>query len=242
MTLNLSPNDWTALWLTLQLALTTTIILMLVCLPLALFMARWQSPWKILAEAIATLPLVLPPTVLGYYLLVAFSPQHFFGQWYAGVFDQSLAFSYQGILIASLIYSLPFALRPLQQAFELQGQKLSDSAALFGLSPTQTFFKVLLPNIRPAVLGAATLCFAHTIGEFGVVLMIGGNIPGETQVVSVALFDHVENLELQQANHLALLLLVFSLVVVLLSQWLMRLNKRPGQSEGQSEGKSAGPC
>lgn len=233
MVFNLTPNDWTALWLTLKLAFSTTLILMCLCLPLGLFLARWQSPWKFLVEAVATLPLVLPPTVLGYYLLVAFSPQHFLGQWYSAAFDQNLAFSYRGILIASVIYSLPFALRPLQQAFELQERQLSDSAALFGFSPWQTFFKVLLPNIRPATLGAATLCFAHTVGEFGVVLMIGGNIPGETQVVSVALFDHVENLELQQANHLALLLLGFSLLVVILSQWLMRQNKHTG---------GVGPC
>lgn len=220
--LQLTDSDWQALWLTVQLAAATTAILMALCLPLAWKLARWQSPLKLLIETITTLPLILPPTVIGYYLLLAFSPNYFIGQWFGVLFNQQLAFSFEGILIASIIYSLPFALKPLQAAFEQQGQTLSESAALLGFSPLQTFFHILLPSIRPALLGAITLTFAHTVGEFGVILMIGGNIEGLTQVASVALFDHVENLEYSAANSLALVLLIFSCAVVLLSQWLSR--------------------
>ena len=216
----LTANDWQALWLSLQLASSTTFILIVLCLPLAWKLAHWQSPAKIIIETLTTLPLILPPTVIGYYLLLAFSPNYFLGHWYSGIFNQSLAFSFEGILIASLIYSLPFALKPLQAAFEQQGSSLSESAALYGFTPRQTFLQILLPNIRPALLGAITLTFAHTVGEFGVILMIGGNIGGETQVASVALFDHVENIEYAAANSLAFILLIFSCIVVLLSQWL----------------------
>ncbi len=218
----LSANDWLSLGLTLQLAISVTLVLILLCLPLAFALAHWRSPFKPIIEAITTLPLILPPTVLGYYLLVAFAPTQPLGAFYKTLFNQQLAFSYQGIFIASLLYSLPFALRPLQSAFEQQGKPLLDSARCYGFTPTQAFFRILLPNIRPALLSAATLCFAHTVGEFGVVLMIGGNIPGETQVLSIALFDHVENLDYTYANRLAFMLLIFSFAVVLLSQWLMR--------------------
>jgi len=220
--LELTNHDWQALWLTIQLATTTTVMLIMMSLPLAWKLAGWQSPFKILVETIITLPLILPPTVIGYYLLLAFSPHYFVGHWYSVLFNQQLAFSFEGILIASLIYSLPFALKPLQAAFEQQGAALSESAALLGFSPWQTIIHILLPNIRPALLGAATLTFAHTVGEFGVILMIGGNISGETQVASIALFDHVENLEYGAANSLALILLLFSCTIVLLSQWLSR--------------------
>lgn len=222
MTNWLSENDWISLGLTLQLATGVTLVLLLLCLPAAFFLAHWRSPFKPLVEAIANLPLVLPPTVLGYYLLVAFAPNQPLGSWYKTLFNQQLAFSYEGIFIASLLYSLPFALKPLQSAFEQQGKRLLDSARCYGFTPTQAFFNIVLPNIRPALLSAATLCFAHTIGEFGVVLMIGGNIPGETQVLSIALFDHVENLEYEQANRLAMLLLLFSFVILIISQWAMK--------------------
>lgn len=220
--MQLTESDWQALWLTVQLAAVTTAILITLCLPLAWKLARWQSPFKIIIETLTTLPLILPPTVIGYYLLLAFSPDYFIGHSYSALFNQQLAFSFEGILIASIIYSLPFALKPLQAAFEQQGHSLSESAALLGFSPVQTFFHILLPSIRPALLGAITLTFAHTVGEFGVILMIGGNIEGVTQVASVALFDHVENLEYSEANSLALVLLIFSCAVVLLSQWFSR--------------------
>lgn len=216
----MSEGDILALGLTLKLAAGVTLVLMLFSLPVGFFLAHWQSRWKLLAEAVTTLPLVLPPTVLGYYLLVAFSPDQALGQAFAGLFDRQLAFSFEGIFLASLIYSLPFALRPLQAAFEQQGRALIESAALLGMSPLKAFTQVLLPNISPALLSAASLTFAHTIGEFGVILMIGGNIPGETQVLSVALFEHVETLQYQQANQLALTMLGIALVVVLISQWL----------------------
>ncbi|GAA5316106.1 MAG: molybdate ABC transporter permease subunit [Candidatus Pelagadaptatus aseana] len=216
----MSETDLLALGLTLKLATGVTLVLIALSLPLSFFLAHWQSRWKLLAEALTTLPLVLPPTVLGYYLLVAFAPDQFLGQSFHFLFDQQLAFSFAGIFIASLIYSLPFALRPLQAAFEQQGRGLMETSALLGMNPTQTFFRVLLPNISPALLSAASLTFAHTMGEFGVILMIGGNIPGETQVLSVALFEHVETLQYQQANQLALTMLGLSLLVVIFSQWL----------------------
>lgn len=216
----MNEGDLLALTLTLKLAAGVTLVLIALSLPAGFMLAHWQSRWKLLVEAITTLPLVLPPTVLGYYLLVAFSPDQALGQAFLGIFDRQLAFSFEGIFLASLIYSLPFALRPLQAAFEQQGRALQESAALLGVSPFSTFVRVLLPNISPALLSAASLTFAHTIGEFGVILMIGGNIPGETQVLSVALFEHVETLQYQQANQLALTMLGISLLVVLMSQWL----------------------
>jgi molybdate transport system permease protein len=216
----MSDTDLLALGLTLKLAAGVTLVLIALSLPVSFFLAHWQSRWKLLAEAVTTLPLVLPPTVLGYYLLVAFSPDQFLGSSFQFLFDQQLAFSFAGIFLASLIYSLPFALRPLQAAFEQQGRGLIETSALLGMSPVQTFTRVLLPNISPALLSAASLTFAHTLGEFGVILMIGGNIPGETQVLSVALFEHVETLQYQQANQLALTMLGISLVVVVFSQWL----------------------
>lgn len=227
----LEATDWQALWVTFKLASVTTFILLLLSLPGAWLVQKLSPRWRITIDTLTTLPLILPPTVLGYYLLLAFSPQSSFGAGYEYLFNKSLAFSFEGILIASLIYSLPFAFKPIQAAFEQQGAQLSEAAALMGFSPWQSFIHVLLPNIKPAIYGAATLTFAHTVGEFGVILMIGGNIEGLTKVASVALYDRVENLEYAQANQLALILFVFSCSVVFLSQYLRSKNARSNPSE-----------
>jgi molybdate transport system permease protein len=165
---------------------------------------------------VIALPLILPPTVLGFYLLLAFSPDNLLGQWWSLGSSQSLAFSFYGILIGSVIYSLPFVVQPLQNAFTQLGSHFEEAAAVLGAGPIDRFFHLILPLTQKSFITAATLGFAHTVGEFGVVLMIGGNIPGETQVLSIALFDHVEALEYNEAHTLALGLVVFSVVVLTL--------------------------
>ena len=175
-------QDWTALFLTIKLAGLTTIILLVFGTPLALWLSRYQGAWKPVYEAIVALPLVLPPTVLGFYLLVAFSPSYLPGQWWLQTTGSSLAFSFTGILIGSVLYSLPFVIQPLQNAFEQLGDELEEAAATLGATSVDRFFNLILPLTKTSFVTAATLGFAHTIGEFGVVLMIGGNIPGETQV------------------------------------------------------------
>lgn len=213
----LNEADTRALILTLQLAGLTTVLLVLLCLPLAWWLVRHNPVGRPLIQALVTLPLVLPPTVLGYYLLVAFSPRHPPGSWLARLFDQQLAFSFEGILIGSLIYSLPFAFRPLESALDQSGPALEEAGRVLGFSAPFRFFRILIPGIRPGLVQAATLCFAHTLGEFGVVLMIGGNIPGETRVLSVAVFEHVEQMEYARANGLALTLMVIAVGLVLVS-------------------------
>ena len=207
-------QDWTALFLTIKLAGLTTIILLVFGTPLALWLSRYQGAWKPVFEAIVALPLVLPPTVLGFYLLVAFSPSYLPGQWWLQTTGSSLAFSFTGILIGSVLYSLPFVIQPLQNAFEQLGDELEEAAATLGATSVDRFFNLILPLTKTSFVTAATLGFAHTIGEFGVVLMIGGNIPGETQVLSISLFDHVEALEYDKAHAIALGLLVFSLITL----------------------------
>lgn len=215
----MSANDWQAIILTAQLASATTFILIVLCLPGAYFLSRSRSVIKPLIETIVTLPLVLPPTVMGYYFLVLFSPNDGVGLWLREVVGIELVFSFSGILLASMIYSLPFTFRPLQSAFEQLPDDLYQAAALLGFSPWKQFTCVILPAIKPALLTAITLSFAHTIGEFGAILMIGGNIPGETQVLSLALFEHVESLNFKAAENLAMVMLVFSFCVVFACQW-----------------------
>lgn len=215
----MSELDWQATLLTLKLASITTVCLLLICLPCAYFLARSRSALKPFIETLVTLPLVLPPTVLGYYFLVLFSPNVGLGKWLRGTLGIELVFSFSGILLASMIYSLPFTFRPLQSAFEQLPKELYHAAAVLGFAPWQQFYHVILPAIKPALYTAATLSFAHTIGEFGAILMIGGNIPGETQVLSLALFDHVESLDHQSAQQLAWLMLTFSFTVVFACQW-----------------------
>ncbi len=222
----LTSGDAQALFLTVKLAAATTVILVAVCLPLAWLLVRRDPRGRGLIQSLVMLPLVLPPTVLGYYLLVAFSPSHPPGSWLARLFDQKLAFSFTGILIGSLIYSLPFAFRPLEAALQQSGPALNEAGRVLGFPAGYRFLFIVIPGIRPALVSAALLCFAHTLGEFGVVLMIGGNIPGETRVMSVALFEHVEQMNYQGANRLALAMMAIAVVTVLLSQWSGRRHDR----------------
>ncbi|MFC4701225.1 molybdate ABC transporter permease subunit [Glaciecola siphonariae] len=224
-----SAVEWEALFLTLKLALFTVAILFAFGLPLAWWLARYQGPLQSVFEALITLPLVLPPTVLGFYLLVAFSPDTFLGQAWLGATGTQFVFSFAGILFGSVVYSLPFVVQPLLQAFRTSGHQIMDTSQTLGLSKTKAWFYVLLPAIRPSMISAATLGFAHTLGEFGLILMIGGNIPGETQVVSIALFNQVEMLNYAQAHTLAAFLLSLSFIsLVLLYKFNVRHRPRMG--------------
>lgn len=211
----LTSGDFQAISLTLKLASLTTVILMLVAPPLAWWLARSQNKVRPFVESIVALPLILPPTVLGFYLLIAFSPDHFLGQWWMNFSDTGLAFSFSGLVIASVIYSLPFVVQPLQSAFVHLDKSYLEVSATLGYGKYERFYKILFPMLLPSFIIAGALGFAHTIGEFGVVLMIGGNIPGETQVLSILLFDHVESLEYAQAHKLSLILLAFSMSVLI---------------------------
>lgn len=215
--------DTSAIILTLKLASLTSVLLILIATPLAWWLAKWRHPLRPLIHAVIALPLVLPPTVLGFYLLVAFSPNHPLGAFWLSLTGDTLAFSFIGILIGSLVYSLPFAVQPLFNAFEHLDKRYLDVGKSFGLTSMQRFTKIVLPITRSAFITAIGLSFAHTLGEFGVVLMIGGNIPEETRVVSIALFDHVESLDYAAAHQLALALLIFSFVLL---AGLYRLNRR----------------
>lgn len=203
------------LWLTLQLAAVTTIILLLIGTPMAWWLARSQFRGKVLIEAVIALPLVLPPTVLGFYLLIAMSPNGFLGSsWAALTGGDALAFTFKGLVIASVFYSMPFVVQPLQNAFESIGKGPIETAWTLGAKPLDAFFTVATPLAARGYITAAVLGFAHTLGEFGVVLMVGGNIPRETRVISIAIYDHVETLEYSQAHQLSVVLLVFSFVVL----------------------------
>jgi molybdate transport system permease protein len=212
----LTNPDLTALAITLKLAGVTTLILLLFGTPLAWWLARSQWRFKFVLEAIVALPLVLPPTVLGFYLLVALGPNGPIGGLMSSLGGSSLAFSFSGLVIGSAIYSMPFVVQPLQDAFSAIGQRPLEVAATLRASPLDRFFTVAVPLARPGFLTAAVLGFAHTVGEFGVVLMIGGNIPGETQVVSIAIYDHVEGLEYTQAHWLSGGLLLLSFLMLIL--------------------------
>jgi len=208
--------DLNAVYLTLKLAGLTTLILLIVSPPLAWWLARSKRFFRPLIESLVALPLVLPPTVLGFYLLLSFSPESYFGAFWLQMTGSGLAFSFSGLLIASIIYSLPFVVQPLQSAFVNLDKHYLEVAATLGFSPIKTFYKVIFPMTLPSFIIAGALGFAHTIGEFGVVLMIGGNIPGETQVLSIALFDHVETLQYEQAHALSFSLLAFSMLLLML--------------------------
>ena len=206
--------DLLALFTTLKMAALTTIILMMIGTPLAWFLANMQSRFKVIIEAIVALPLVLPPTVLGFYLLIAFSPQYLPGQLWQQATGQQLAFSFSAIVIGSVLYSMPFVVQPLQKAFEQLGEPLLEASAMLGASPIDRFFTIVLPITKASFITAASLGFAHTVGEFGVILMIGGNIPGETRVLSIALFDHVEAFDYAKAHVLAISLLIGSMILL----------------------------
>ena len=211
----MTADDWAAIWLTIKLATLTTLLLLGMGTPLAWWLARTDSLWARCVGALVTMPLVLPPTVLGFYLPLLMGSQGPVGQFTAWLGLGLLPFTFTGLLVASVIYSLPFTVQPLQQAFQAIGARPLEVAATLRASPYDTFFSVVLPLARPGLITAAVMSFAHTVGEFGVVLMIGGNIPGQTRVISVLLYDRVEALEYTQAHYLAAGMLVFSFVVLL---------------------------
>ncbi len=210
-----SKADLTALFITLKLAGITTLILLIIGIPFAWWLARSRWRFKFIIEAVVALPLVLPPTVLGFYLLITLGPHGVLGSLMQSLGGKPLAFTFTGLVIGSVIYSMPFVVQPLQAAFTTIGNRPLEVAATLRASPIDRFFTVALPLARSGLLTAAVLGFAHTIGEFGVVLMIGGNIPGETQVVSIAIYEHVESLEYQNAHWLSGGLLVLSFVLLL---------------------------
>ncbi len=224
----MTTTDYVALATTLKLAGVTTLILLIIGTPIAWYLSRWQSKWRVVVEAIVALPLVLPPTVLGFYLLLAFSPTALPGQIWQDITGQQLAFSFSAIVIGSVFYSLPFVIQPLQKAFEQIDQNLLNHAAMLGAKPIDRFISVVFPLSKASFITAATLGFAHTIGEFGVVLMIGGNIPDETRVLSIALFDHVESFNYAAAHQLAAALLIASIVVLSLV-YLLNFSRTKGQ-------------
>jgi len=203
--------------ITLKLALVTTLVLLMIGTPLAWWLANTRTRYKTPIEALVALPLVLPPTVLGFYLLVAFSPNSFAGQLWAFFSDTPLTFSFAGLVIGSVIYSLPFVVQPLQASFENIGKPLQQAAATLGAKPIDIFFSIILPLSYRGFFVAITLGFAHTVGEFGVVLMIGGNIPGVTQVLSISIYDHVEALEYSAAHIYSAGLLLFSFIVLFIA-------------------------
>jgi molybdate transport system permease protein len=211
-----SEADITALLITLKLALVSTVVLLLLGTPLAWWLARTRWRFKFIPEAIVALPLVLPPTVLGFYLLLALGPNGWVGGTMEALGSRPLAFTFTGLVIGSVIYSMPFVVQPLQDAFTAVGRRPLEVAATLRASPLDRFFTVAVPLSRPGFLTACVLGFAHTLGEFGVVLMIGGNIPGQTRVASIAIYDHVEGLQYAQAHWLSggLLLLSFLLLVL----------------------------
>ena len=211
-----------AVVLTVQLASVTTVLLLIVATPLAWWLSQTTSRWRAPILAFVTLPLVLPPTVLGFYLLVAMGPQGWLGQWTQAMGWGLLSFTFSGLVLGSMVFSLPFAVQPLQHSFEAMGRRPMEVAATLGARPLDAFFTVALPLARPGMVTAAILSFAHTVGEFGVVLMIGGNVPGQTRVVSTQIYGHVEAMEYPQAHALALGMLVFSFVVLLVLYWFNR--------------------
>lgn len=211
---SLSDQDWQAIEVTLRLCSLTTLILLVLATPLAWWLAHRRSTARTLVQALVALPLVLPPTVLGFYLLIVLGPRGPVGQTMEALGLPHLAFSFEGILVASVIYSLPFAVQPLMEAFRALGTRPVEVAASLGAGPLDRFFTVILPLCRGGFVVAATLTFAHTLGEFGVILMLGGSIPGETQVLSVLIYDYAEAMDYAAAHRLALGMLVFAFVVL----------------------------
>ncbi len=218
--------DWQAFRLTIELAVVVSAILLIVGLPLAYWIAfsRWR--WKFLVEAVIALPIVLPPTVLGFYVLVALGSRSPLGRWWQSLTGHTLAFTFTGLVIGSILYSLPFAVQPFAASFSSVDRKLLAASATLGASLLRTFFRVVVPLSVPGLVTGVALAFAHTMGEFGVVLMIGGNIPGVTRTVSISIYDQVQASDYAAANAMALLLLVFCFAVLTL---VYGLNRRPNQ-------------
>lgn len=225
--MDISADDLTAIWLTIRLASTVTFLLLLIGTPIAWWLSQTQSWLKAPLSALLALPLILPPTVIGFYLLISFAPQGFIGQLTHFLGIGGLAFTFWGLVVASMLYSLPFVIQPLQNAFEAIGKPPLEAAATLGASPLDRFFSVVVPLAKTGFLSAAILSFAHTVGEFGVVLMIGGNIPGETKVVSVQIYEHVEALEYMQAHSLSLIMIIFSFVILLILYMLRSAKTKP---------------
>lgn len=223
----LTAEDFAAIGLTLRLAGLATAILLVLCTPLAWWLAHTRSRWRRPVAAVVALPLVLPPTVLGFYLLMLMGPQGAVGAFTQWLGLGTLPFTFWGLLVGSVAYSLPFAVQPLQRAFESLGARPLEVAATLGAGPIDRFFSVVLPLARPGFITAGILSFAHTVGEFGVVLMLGGNIPGVTRVVSVQIYDHVEALQYTQAHWLAGGMVAFSFIVLLVLQWWQPERRAP---------------
>ncbi len=223
----LTASDLQAIWLTLQVATLTTAILALVGTPIAWWLARTRSWLKTPVSALVALPIVLPPSVLGFYLLVAMGPHGPVGQWTAAWGLEPLVFTFSGLVVASVFYSLPFMVQPVHNAMEAMGSRPLEVAASLRASPLDTFFSVVLPLCKPGLITGAIMSFAHTVGEFGVVLMVGGNIPGVTRVVSVQIYDHVEAMEYGDAHRLAAVMLGFAFVVLMaLNLYNQRTSRR----------------
>ena len=222
----IGKEAWQAIWLTIELATSTTLLLLLIATPLAWWLASTRSRWRLPVSALVTMPLVLPPSVLGFYLLVAMGPEGPLGRVTQALSLGVLSFTFTGLLLGSIVYSLPFAVQPMQHAFEAMGRRPMEVAATLRASPLNAFFTVALPQARTGIITAAVLSFAHTVGEFGVVLMIGGNIPGATRVVSTQIYGHVEAMEYASAHWLAGGMLLFSFVVLLVLASLRRSDTR----------------
>lgn len=214
--------DWQPLWLTLQLATMTTIILIVIGIPLAYWITFSKNRWKYIIETLVSMPLVLPPTVLGFYILIAFSPTYFFGHFMESSFGIRLAFSFSGLVIGSVLFSLPFMVNPIKAGFQNFPKNLLEASFVLGKSSGETLLKIIIPNTKPAIWSGIVMAFAHTMGEFGVVLMIGGNIPGETRVASIAIFSEVEALNYDTANLYSLILIFFSFTMLSLFHYLNR--------------------
>ena len=228
--MDLTHEDWSAVWLTLKLAGLVTVLLLIVGTPIAWWLARTRSPLRSVVGAVVALPIVLPPTVLGFYLLIVLAPSGPVGRLTEALGLGALPFTFPGLVVASVFYSLPFVVQPIQNAFMAMGARPLEVAATLRTSPLAAFFQVALPLARPGLFTAAVLGFAHTVGEFGVVLMIGGNIPGVTRVVSVQIFDHVEALEYADAHRLAAVMLAFSFSVLLALQVYSARQARKGRA------------
>ena len=231
--MSLSDGDIATIWLTLRLATTVTVLLLIFATPVAWWLARTMSWFKGPLSAIVALPLVLPPTVLGFYLLLAMGPNGAIGQFTQSLGLGTLPFTFWGLVVASMVYSLPFVVQPIQNAIEAIGNRPVEVAATLGAGPIDRFFTVVLPLAKPGFMTATILGFAHTVGEFGIVLMIGGSIPGETRVVSVQIYDHVEALEYAQAHALSGVMVVFSFVVLLILYTFQRKRKAIGMTYGR---------
>ncbi len=212
--LMMNSSDWTALTLTFELALISTIILLVIGTPIAWWLSQTKARFKFLIETLVALPIVLPPTVLGFYLLIFLGPQGSVGKLVSYLGGPSLIFSFTGLVIGSIVYSMPFVIQPLQHAFSVIDKRADETAATIGFSRLRRFFYLFLPLSKTGYLSAFVLGFAHTLGEFGIVLMIGGNIPGETQVASISIYNYVEMLEYEKAHTLSLLLLLISFTLL----------------------------